>query len=140
VDAHLLRQQVHVWRGPLAHGLAVQKLVDRHRRLVAVGHRGDDVLRPESRIPAEEDPGQRRLHRLLAQRRQAPLVEGNAAPGSIHGRRSPTASAPRRRAADVGLSGVPAGGAPSLVHRRRSRTSCRAASRPRARTPWARGS
>ncbi len=79
MDAHLLRDQVGHRRGTHIDGFGVQKPVDGHRRLVAVRHRRDDVLRAEGRIAAEEHVGNARLESLLAQLGQAPLVEGDAA-------------------------------------------------------------
>jgi hypothetical protein len=75
VDAHLLADQVELGRRPVVEVLAAAEQVDRDRRLVALGRRGDDVLRPERRVAAEEDLRQRRLQGLFVQHRHAPLVE-----------------------------------------------------------------
>src|SRR6185369_10927601 len=58
--------------------LFVEKLVDRHRGVVAVGDGPDDVLRAEGGIAAEEDARHARLERSLVENRQAPLVELDA--------------------------------------------------------------
>ena len=54
VDAHLLAGQIHQRRRAVLNVLAVAELVDRDRRVMAVGHRPDDVLRAERRVAAEE--------------------------------------------------------------------------------------
>ena len=78
VDAHLLREQIHVRRRPLRERLAVAVQIDRDRRIVPVRHGPDDVLRSECSITAEEHVGPRRRHRGLVDDRHVVRVEGDA--------------------------------------------------------------
>ena len=63
----------------LRHGFAVQEAINRYGRLVPLCHGRDDVLGAQCRIPAKEHVGQGGLEGRLAQHRQAPFVECNAA-------------------------------------------------------------
>ena len=78
VDPHLLRDEGDPGGGALVHILAVQELVDRDRRGVALRDRPDDVLRAERGVAAEEDARQARLQRRRVEHRHAPFVEGDA--------------------------------------------------------------
>ena len=55
VDAHFLADEIGQRIGAQARILALAEGVDRDRGLVAVGDRGDDVLRAERGVAAEED-------------------------------------------------------------------------------------
>jgi hypothetical protein len=57
---------------------AVAVVVDRDGRLVAVGHRPDDVLRAPRSVAAEEHAFARGLEGLLVDLGHAPLVELDA--------------------------------------------------------------
>jgi hypothetical protein len=57
-----LRSPGHAARGRSATSSPLSRTCRSTRRLVAVRHRPDDVLRAESRVAAEEDVRQRRLH------------------------------------------------------------------------------
>ncbi len=78
MDAHLLAGEVDERRRPVGDVLALAVFIDRDRRVVAMRHRPDDVLGAECRIAAEEDVGQRRLHRHRVDDRHAPFVERDA--------------------------------------------------------------
>src|SRR6267378_3292980 len=78
VDAHLLAREVHHRRRTLLEVLAVEELVDRDRRVVAVRHGPDDVLGSECRVAAEEDFRLRGLHGHFVHDRHAVLVELNS--------------------------------------------------------------
>src|SRR5215813_3631948 len=78
VNAHLLAEQAGAGRGALFERLAVAEQVDRHRRLVAVRHRPDDVFRPPGRVAAEEHAGPRRHHRRLIDLGHVRLIELDA--------------------------------------------------------------
>ena len=75
MDTHLLADQVGHGRRPLVDVLATTELVDRNRRLVAVGNGGDHILRAESGIPAKEHLFIRGLESGLVDHRHVPLVE-----------------------------------------------------------------
>src|SRR5208282_1827332 len=79
VDAHLLAGDGHLRRRPDVDVLAAAELVDRDRRLVAVCHRPDDVLRSERGVAAEEPFGMRRGHGRGVDLGHVPLVEFDAA-------------------------------------------------------------
>ncbi len=146
VDAHLLRHQVdHGRRARRACPRPLQEAVDRHRRLVPVGHGRDDVLRPEGRVAAEEHLGQRGLEAVLEQLRQAPPVERDAAVALDPGEGVLLADGHQHLVAveeGVGLAGGhQAAPALGVVHGLDELEGhARAAGRPRARRPWARGS
>ena len=78
VDAHLLRDHLQQWVRALSYVFAVEELVDRDGRVVAVRDRPDDVLGSERRVAAEEYIRQARLQRHLVHHRHAPFVEGQA--------------------------------------------------------------
>src|SRR5271169_3414241 len=78
VDAHLLADQSHAWRRPVADILAVAQFVDRNRGIVAVRDRPDDVFGTKGGVAAKEHLGQRRLHRLWIDFGHVPAVEFNA--------------------------------------------------------------
>ncbi len=78
--------------------LAAAQLVDRDRGVVAVGHRPDDVLRPERRVAAEEHLRQRRLHTSPCRRPACPTRRIRCrSPARSTGTRFPGRSRPARR-------------------------------------------
>src|SRR5271170_1165750 len=78
VDAHLLADQSHAWRRPVADILAVAQFVDRNRGIVAMRDRPDDVFATKGGVAAKEHLGQRRLHRLRIDLGHVPAVEFNS--------------------------------------------------------------
>ena len=130
VDAHLLRWQVHQRRRAFVQVLALAELVDRDRRLVAVRHRPDDVLRAERGVAAEEHFADRWTAWWSRRPPACPIcrIRGRCRARS-RGRRSPGRPPPaRRRIRRTGPArrSGPAGGGPCRrIRPSPSRTSCR---------------
>ena len=75
MNPHLGRHQIgHGYRSAV-HVFAVQQAVNRHRCLVTVRHRRDDVLRTVRRVTAKKHIGQRGLERIGHQYRQTPFIK-----------------------------------------------------------------
>src|ERR1700686_1544509 len=74
-EPHLLADEVDALGWPRADRNAFAVVVHRDRCLVTVLDSPDDVLRPHRRVPAEEDPRQRRLERDRVDHGHVPVAD-----------------------------------------------------------------
>ena len=78
VDAHFLADQVGAWPGPVLQIMSLKKHIDGERGLVSLRHGGNDVLRAECGVAAEEYSGEGGLKGFVVDYRKAGFVELDA--------------------------------------------------------------